>query len=91
VGNGIRGENGVVAFAGPFRGCGLLLIAEHRDRYYSLLAGLERINAGTGQHVRPGDSRGAMEHRNPGNLSLYMELRKNMPTFCRGLRRANER
>lgn len=67
---------GTVAFAGPFRGYGLLLIVEHRDGYHSLLAGLERIGVGIGQRVRPGDSLGAMGHRSSGNLSLYMELRK---------------
>jgi septal ring factor EnvC (AmiA/AmiB activator) len=68
---------GVVAFAGPFRGYGLLLIIEHVDEYHSLLAGLARIDVAIGQHVRSGDLLGAMEHRSTGNLSLYMELRKN--------------
>lgn len=67
---------GKVAFAGPFRGYGLLLIVEHHDGYHSLLAGLERIDVGIGQRVRLGDSLGAMGHRSSGNLSLYMELRK---------------
>lgn len=67
---------GKVAFAGPFRGYGLLLIVEHHDGYHSLLAGLERIDVEIGQHVRFGDSLGAMGHRSSGNLSLYMELRK---------------
>jgi septal ring factor EnvC (AmiA/AmiB activator) len=68
---------GVVAFAGPFRGYGLLLIVEHLDGYHSLLAGLAHIHVGIGQHVRSGDLPGAMGHRGTGNLSLYMELRKN--------------
>jgi murein hydrolase activator len=67
---------GTVAFAGPFRGYGLLLIVEHRDGYHSLLAGLERIDVEIGQNVRFGDSLGSMGHRSTGNLSLYMELRK---------------
>jgi murein hydrolase activator len=67
---------GTVAFAGPFRGYGLLLIVEHLDGYHSLLAGLERIDVAIGQKVRIGDLLGAMGHRGTGNLSLYMELRK---------------
>ncbi|MGZ8410230.1 MAG: peptidoglycan DD-metalloendopeptidase family protein [Hyphomicrobium sp.] len=43
----------------------------------SLVAGLEHIDVGIGQHVRSGDSLGAMGHRSTGNLSLYMEPRKN--------------
>lgn len=69
--------SGVVAFAGPFRGYGLLLIVEHLDGYHSLLAGLERIDVGIGERVRSGDLVGSMGHRDAGNLSLYMELRKN--------------
>jgi septal ring factor EnvC (AmiA/AmiB activator) len=53
------------------------LIIEHVDEYHSLLAGLARIDVAIGQHVRSGDLLGAMEHRSTGNLSLYMELRKN--------------
>ena len=36
--------DGVVAFAGPFRGYGELLIIEHTEGYHTLLAGLGRID-----------------------------------------------
>ena len=86
---------GTVAFAGPFRGYGLLLIVEHLDGYHTLLAGLERIDVGIGQHVRLGDSLGVMGHHSTGNLSLYMELRKDgrpvnpLPWLAAGKRKVN--
>ena len=86
---------GTVAFAGPFRGYGLLLIVEHLDGYHTLLAGLERIDVGIGQDVRRGDLLGAMGHGRTGTLSLYMELRKDgrpvnpLPWLAAGKRKAN--
>ena len=80
--------------AAPFRGYGLLLILEHLDGYHGLLAGLERIDVGIGQPVRSEDPLGAMRHRSTGNLSLYMELRKNehsinpLPWLAAGKRKA---
>jgi septal ring factor EnvC (AmiA/AmiB activator) len=84
---------GAVAFADPFRGYGLLLIAEHLGGYHSLLAGLGRIDVGIGERLRSGDSLGAMGHRSTGNLSLYMSCARMgiRSTPCRGSRRANER
>ena len=85
---------GVAAFAGPFHGYGLLLIVEHLDGYHRFPAGLGRIDVGIGQSVRSEDPLGAMRHRSTGNLSLYMELRKNehsinpLPWLAAGKRKA---
>ncbi|MDX2144936.1 MAG: peptidoglycan DD-metalloendopeptidase family protein [Rhodospirillaceae bacterium] len=65
--------DGVVAFAGPFRGYGLLLIIEHREGYHTLLAGLGRIDAAIDQRVFAGEPVGAMETE--GEPDLYVELR----------------
>ena len=66
--------DGVVAFAGPFRGYGQLLIIEHSEGYHTLLAGLGRIDAAVGQHILAGEPVGVME--NDGAPSLYVELRR---------------
>jgi septal ring factor EnvC (AmiA/AmiB activator) len=65
--------DGVVAFAGPFRGYGLLLIIEHSEGYHTLLAGLGRIDAAIDQRVFAGEPVGAMDAE--GEPDLYVELR----------------
>jgi len=65
--------DGTVAFAGPFRGYGLLLIIEHTDGYHSLLAGMKRLEGRVGQAVRAGEPIGVM---GDGEPSLYIELRR---------------
>ncbi|MBB4266620.1 murein hydrolase activator EnvC family protein [Roseospira visakhapatnamensis] len=65
--------DGMVAFAGPFRGYGLLLIIEHTDGYHSLLAGMNRIDSRVGQTVRAGEPVGVM---GGGDPVLYIELRR---------------
>ena len=66
--------DGIVAFAGPFRGYGQLLIIEHSEGYHTLLAGLARIDSAVGQLVLAGEPVGVME--NTGATSLYVELRR---------------
>jgi septal ring factor EnvC (AmiA/AmiB activator) len=66
--------DGVVAFAGPFRAYGLLLIIEHSEGYHTLLAGLGRVDAAVGQRVLAGEPVGSMD--NEGTPSLYVELRR---------------
>ena len=66
--------DGIIAFAGPFRGYGQLLIIEHSEGYHTLLAGLGRIDAAVGQHVLAGEPVGVME--DDGAPSLYVELRR---------------
>lgn len=66
--------DGVIAFAGPFRGYGQLLIIEHSEGYHTLLAGMGRIDAVVGSRVLAGEPVGTMESE--GAPSLYVELRR---------------
>ena len=72
--------DGRVAFAGPFRHYGLLLIITHGGGYHTLLAGLTRIDAVVGQWLLTGEPVGQMggEDADGGNTrpTLYMELRR---------------
>jgi septal ring factor EnvC (AmiA/AmiB activator) len=68
--------SGRVAFAGPFRGYGLLLIVEHGDGYHSLLAGLDRIDLEIGQQVGAGEPVGMMGGSAASEPVLYIELRR---------------
>jgi septal ring factor EnvC (AmiA/AmiB activator) len=67
--------DGVVAFAGPFRGYGLLLILEHSEGYHTLLAGMSRLDGAVGQRVLAGEPVGVMAPE--GDPTLYVELRRN--------------
>lgn len=64
----------VVAFSGPFRGYGQLLILEHSEGYHTLLAGMDRLDGTVGQRVLAGEPVGVMASR--GLPSLYVELRR---------------
>lgn len=79
-------SDGWVAFAGPFRSFGRLLIINAGGGYYLLLAGMDRINVDVGQFVLAGEPvgvmgdtsslspvAGAIESRDP---VLYVEFRK---------------
>lgn len=66
--------DGVVAFAGPFRGYGQLLIMEHSEGYHTLLAGMSRLDGRVGQRVLAGEPVGVMSPE--GDPSLYVELRR---------------
>jgi septal ring factor EnvC (AmiA/AmiB activator) len=66
--------DGLIAFAGPFRGYGQLLIIEHSEGYHTLLAGMGQIDAHVGQRVLAGEPVGVME--SDGAPSLYVELRR---------------
>lgn len=67
--------DGVVAFSGPFRGYGQLLILEHSEGYHTLLAGMSRLDGAVGQRVLAGEPVGIMSPE--GDTSLYVELRRN--------------
>ncbi len=66
--------DGEVAFAGPFRGYGLLLIIEHSEGYHTLLAGMARIDSAVGQRLLAGEPVGVMDASEEKPL-LYFELR----------------
>lgn len=66
--------DGTVAFAGPFRGYGQLLIIEHGGGYHVLLSGMGRIDAAVGQRVLAGEPVGTMTQS--GSPTLYVELRR---------------
>ncbi len=68
---------GRIAYAGPFRGYGLLLIIEHGGGYHSLLTGFSRIDAAPGQQVVAGEPVGVVGAAGQERPSLYMELRRN--------------
>lgn len=68
--------DGQVAYAGPFRGYGRILIIEHGGGYHTLLAGLERIDAVVGQWVLAGEPVGLMSQARDRNPELYVELRR---------------
>jgi len=78
--------DGWVAFAGPFRSYGRLLIINAGGGYYILLAGMDQISVDVGQFVLAGEpvatmgdsplmslTGGAIEKNNP---VLYVEFRK---------------
>ncbi|MGO4706111.1 murein hydrolase activator EnvC [Microvirga sp. 2MCAF38] len=78
--------DGWVAFAGPFRSYGRLLIINGGGGYYVLLAGMDQINVEVGQFVLAGEpvatmgqtslvspAAGAIETNDP---ALYVEFRK---------------
>lgn len=73
----IAPHEGRVVFAGPFRKYGQLLIIEHGEGYYSLLAGLARIDGVIGQWILGGEPVGIMGRPENGHPALYMELRRN--------------
>lgn len=66
---------GQVAFAGMFRGYGLLLIIEHGEGYHTLLAGMSRIDSLVGQRLMAGEPVGVMASED--KPTLYFELRHN--------------
>lgn len=79
-------SDGWVAFAGPFRSFGRLLIINAGGGYYLLLAGMDQINVEVGQFVLAGEPvaimgeqplpsavAGSIETKDP---VLYVELRK---------------
>jgi len=76
-----------VAFAGPYRSYGQLLILNAGEGYYMVLAGMERIQVSVGQFVLAGEPVAVMGSggvRAAGNAPigaggpvLYIELRKN--------------
>lgn len=65
---------GSVAFAGAFRGFGLLLIIDRGDGYHTLLSGLSRLDVARGATVAAGQAVGVVGVGD-GMARLYVELR----------------
>ena len=78
--------DGWVAFSGPYRTYGQLLIINAGGGYYMVLAGMDRINVGVGQFVLAGEPVGSMGAGSARTAAaaaigaaqpiLYIELRK---------------
>lgn len=78
--------DGSVAYAGPFRSYGQLLIINAGGGYYLLLAGMDRINVGVGQFVLAGEPVALMGEASQATAAsvgsdtsqpvLYVEFRK---------------
>ena len=68
--------DGKIAYAGPFRGYGLILIIDHGGRYHTILAGFDRIDAVVGQWVLAGEPVARMGDPTGSNPELYFELRR---------------
>ena len=68
--------DGRVRYAGLFRLYGQILIIEHGERYHTVLAGLDRIDAVVGQGVLAGEPVGVMSRGESGDPVLYLELRR---------------
>jgi len=73
----VASYDGQVAFTGPFRGYGQILIIEHSEGYHTLLSGLSRIDVAAGQWVLAGEPVGIMGSGESGGPELYVELRRN--------------
>lgn len=68
--------DGRVAFAGPFRGYGRILIIDHGEGYHSLLIGLDRIDTTVNQWLLAGEPVGTVGRHEGGTSALYLELRE---------------
>jgi murein hydrolase activator len=64
--------DGRVRYAGEFQNYGLVLIMDHGGGFHSVIAGLERVNAATGQWVLAGEPLARVAPHG----SLYVEIRK---------------
>ena len=70
---------GIVRFAGTFKNYGNMVIIEHKNGYHSLIAGLQRIDTGIDNQVKPGEPIGQLPLTSSrgGRPALYYELRHN--------------
>jgi len=64
--------SGRVAFSGPYRGFGRIVIIEHADGWTSLITGLERANVAVGDQLIAGSPIGLAAQEEP---SITIELR----------------
>jgi septal ring factor EnvC (AmiA/AmiB activator) len=64
---------GRVAFAGPYRGYGAIVIVDHGHGWTSLVTGLAQLNVKVGQELVAGSPLGVA---GPGNPTVSLELRR---------------
>lgn len=67
---------GRIAFAGPFRGYGRILIVEHAGGYHTVLAGLEQVSVEVGQRIGAGEPVGTVSAVAAPPPQLYYEVRR---------------
>ncbi|EXS70989.1 murein hydrolase activator EnvC family protein, partial [Sphingobium sp. Ant17] len=65
---------GRIAFSGPYRGYGQILIIDHGQGWTTLITGLHRVTAQVGDTVRQGDPVGITGQGRP---TVTIELRRN--------------
>lgn len=66
--------SGRIAFAGPYRGYGQILIIDHGDGWSSLIANMARLSAAVGQNVAQGAPVGVA--KTGDNPTITVELRR---------------
>jgi murein hydrolase activator len=69
-------SKGTVVFKGPFRSQGDILILEHGEKVYTILMGMDKIDAKVGQNVYAGEKLGRMAGYGAKSPKLYLELRQ---------------
>ncbi|MGE4314337.1 MAG: murein hydrolase activator EnvC [Pseudobdellovibrionaceae bacterium] len=68
---------GTVRYTGEFKHYGQMVIVEHQKNYYSLIAGLGKIDTVVGQRLGGGEPIGQSSRSGSGSSPLYFELRQN--------------
>lgn len=66
---------GVVRYVGSFNTYQNMIIIEHKDKYHSVISGLDEISVETGQSVIAGEPIGVIDNSQRKNTLLYYELR----------------
>jgi septal ring factor EnvC (AmiA/AmiB activator) len=69
--------HGTVAYAGPFRGYGVILIVDSGDGYHWFVTGFGRLDVAPGQPVRAGEPVGQAPGAGAARPVVYVELRRN--------------
>ncbi|ADH85895.1 murein hydrolase activator EnvC family protein [Desulfurivibrio alkaliphilus] len=72
---------GTVAHVGEMPGYGKMIIVNHGQRYFSLLAGLAEINSREGAPARPGQIMGTTAAAGGAEGRLYLEIRQGVQTL----------
>lgn len=67
--------SGRVAFAGPFRGYGRVLILSHSGGFHTVIAGIAQTSVSVGDSVQAGEPLGQMAESNDPPPELYFEVR----------------